>query len=74
MEEKRREEQIQQILETGRGPKEINKLSRKKPRIQKFRKEDGTLTSNSKRGSPRQRVVITAALQHSDLLGWCAKI
>ena len=43
---KRQEKQIQKILETGRGPKEINKISRKKTRIQKLRKEDGTLTSN----------------------------
>ena len=30
----------------GKGPKEINKKSRKKARIQKLRKKDGSLTSN----------------------------
>lgn len=35
---KRREDQIKEILATGRGPKEIDKLSRKKARIQQLRK------------------------------------
>ena len=43
---KRKEKHILNILEMGKGPKEINKICQKKARIQKLSKKDGSKTSN----------------------------
>ncbi len=45
---KRRREQIETILESGKGPKQITKLNSKKTRINQMRKKDGNLTTDRK--------------------------
>lgn len=58
---RRRKEQIEIILESGRGPKQITKMNNKKTRISQMKQKDGTITTD------REEILTVCAEFYQDL-------